>query len=55
MLLGRFRELLPGGGLLLVSGLLAEDEGPIGSALDGAGFRIVETVGENEWLAICAR
>ncbi|HLF14411.1 MAG TPA: 50S ribosomal protein L11 methyltransferase [Bacteroidota bacterium] len=54
-LLGRFRELLHGEGLLLVSGLLAEDEGQIGSALDRAGFRIVETVRENEWLAICAR
>ncbi len=54
-LLGRFRDLLPPGGLLLVSGLLAEDEGPIGSALLGAGFTIVETVRENEWLAICAR
>ena len=54
-LLPRFRELLPGGGLLLVSGLLAGDEGPIGSALRRAGFTIVETVRENEWLAICAR
>ncbi len=54
-LLGTFRSLLAAEGLLLVSGLLAADEGPIGAALANAGFTIVETVRENEWLAIGAR
>ncbi len=54
-LLERFRGLLPESGLLLASGLLAEDEGPIGAALAGTGFTVVETLRENEWLAICAR
>jgi ribosomal protein L11 methyltransferase len=54
-MLGKFRELLPPGGLLLVSGLLSQDEEPIGRALTDAGFTMVETVRENEWLAICAR
>ncbi len=54
-LLASFRATLAAGGLLLVSGLLTADEGPIGAALAGAGFEIVETLRENEWLAICAR
>lgn len=54
-LLAAFRATLQAGGLLLVSGLLSADEGPIGAALAGAGFAIVETLRENEWLAICAR
>ena len=54
-LLGKFRTVLPEGGLLLVSGLLAQDEGPINEGLAGAGFSVVETARENEWLAICAR
>jgi ribosomal protein L11 methyltransferase len=54
-MLGTFRNHLTAGGLLLVSGLLSHDEGPIGVALAGAGFSIIETARENEWLAICAR
>jgi ribosomal protein L11 methyltransferase len=54
-MLGHFREILAAGGTLLISGLLAGDESPIGEALAGAGFHAVETVRENEWLAICAR
>lgn len=54
-MLPAFRGLLPPAGLLLVSGLLSQDEAPIGEALAGAGFTILETVRENEWLAICAR
>ncbi len=54
-LLVRFRSLLSRDGLLLVSGLLSADEGPIVAALKDAGFAVVETLRENEWLAICAR
>jgi ribosomal protein L11 methyltransferase len=54
-MLGTFGDLLPSGGLLLVSGLLSHDEQPIGTALAGAGFVVVETARENEWIAICAR
>ena len=54
-LLGSFRALLPAGSPLLVSGLLAGDEGAIVSALQARGFSVAEIVRENEWLAICAR
>jgi ribosomal protein L11 methyltransferase len=54
-MLGTFRKLLPAGGDLLVSGLLSQDEEPIGRALADAGFTAIETARENEWLAICAR
>jgi ribosomal protein L11 methyltransferase len=54
-MLPAFRELLPAGGLLLVSGLLSQDEGPIGGALAASGFTVIEIARENEWLAICAR
>lgn len=53
-LLPRYREILSDGGRLLISGLLASDEATAGRALSGAGFRTVETLRENEWLAICA-
>lgn len=53
-LLPRFREVLPGGGTLLLSGLLAADETAISRALTACSFRTVEIMRENEWLAICA-
>jgi len=53
-LLPALRGTLAPGGRLLISGLLANDRGKIGSSLAGAGFQEREVLQENEWLAICA-
>lgn len=54
-LLPDFRAILRPGGILLASGLLSADEGPIASALAAAGFSTEEIERENDWLAVCAR
>lgn len=53
-LLPEFYSRLTPGGLLLVSGLLVADGDDISEALRVAGFRHVETLTENEWIAVCS-
>jgi len=54
-LMKEFREKLKEDGLLLLSGLLTSDEKEILVRLEGAGFAIIETLAENEWIALAAR
>lgn len=54
-LLGQLYGILGNGGLLLASGLLDRDEPEINDSLRRSGFRHIETMRENEWLAICSR
>lgn len=53
-LLPEFSSRLTPGGLLLVSGLLVSDGDDISDALRVAGFRHMETLTENEWIAVCS-
>jgi ribosomal protein L11 methyltransferase len=54
-ILADMRARLAPDGLLLLSGLLLEDESPMIDALHGSGFRMIEELIENEWIALAAR
>ncbi len=48
------RARLAPDGLILLSGLLLEDESPMIEALHDSGFRMIEELIENEWIALAA-
>lgn len=54
-LMKEFRKKLHGDGLLLLSGLLASDKKEILTCLEDTGFAVIETLAENEWIALAAR
>lgn len=54
-LLPEFSRLLVRDGVLLLSGLLEVDAGPMETSLRGAGFVAVDRLQENEWIALAAR
>ena len=48
-------ELLAPGGMLLLSGILTEQEGKLRAALAGAGMGVVEELRMEDWLGLAAR
>lgn len=54
-LLPAFVQRLAPGGLLLLSGLLEQDEVPMERSLRAAGFGVFDRARENEWIALAAR
>jgi ribosomal protein L11 methyltransferase len=54
-LLPQLVQRLEVGGCLLLSGLLAQDEGPMVEALSKAGLTVTDRAQENEWVALAAR
>jgi ribosomal protein L11 methyltransferase len=54
-LLPAFVQRLAPGGVLLLSGLLEQDEEPMTRALRTAGFGIADRAQENEWIALAAK
>jgi ribosomal protein L11 methylase PrmA len=42
------------GGALIVSGLLADEEGGVKDALEAAGFTVKSAETKGEWLKLCA-
>jgi ribosomal protein L11 methyltransferase len=48
----RFKEKLKAGGFILLSGLLSDDEEDILKIYSGSGFKQIETIKMDEWIAI---
>jgi ribosomal protein L11 methyltransferase len=53
-LLPSLHDRLAPGGLLILSGLLLDDEQPVRVALSSRSLRVIEELRENEWLALTA-
>lgn len=51
-LAGMLAQALAPGGVLIASGVLSEQAGEITAALEAAGLRFVEQVGEGDWIAL---
>ncbi len=54
-LLPEIRSRITGKGMLILSGLLTNDEQPMAESLSANGFHVEEVLRENEWIAMSAK